>query len=114
MNSIIEEKRVRFDWVAPINTEHVRDSTFSASQAFSKTVLALLASLQPQKYSSGDLVNLRNDWMRRADSMNFHHVFPKSYLKKNDYEDWKANRVLNISLVDDFLNKRVIRARGAV
>ena len=112
MNSIIEEKRVRFDWVAPINTEHVRDSTFSASQAFSKTVLALLASLQPQKYSSGDLVNLRNDWMRRADSMNFHHVFPKSYLKKNGYEDWKANRVLNISLVDDFLNKRVIRARA--
>ena len=112
MNSIIKEKRVRFDWVAPINTEYVRDSTFSASQAFSKTILALLASLQPQKYGSGDLVNLRNDWMRRADSMNFHHVFPKSYLKKNGYEDWKANRVLNISLVDDFLNKRVIRARA--
>ena len=112
MKSITEGKRVRFDWVAPVNTEYIKDSTFSASQAFSKTILALLASLQPQKYGSGDLVNLQNDWMRRANSMNFHHVFPKSYLKKKGYDDWQANRVLNISLVDDFLNKRVIRARA--
>ncbi len=113
MKSIMEEKRVRYDWVAPVNAAYIKDSTFSASQAFSKTILALLASLQPQKYGSGDLVNLQNDWMRRANSMNFHHVFPKSYLKnKKNYEDWKTNLVLNISLVDDFLNKRVIRARA--
>lgn len=43
--------------------------------------------------------------------MNFHHVFPKAYLKELGYETWDINRVLNVSLVDDFLNKRVIRAR---
>ncbi len=111
IKSIINEDRVRFDWVEPVNSEHIRNRTFSASQAFSKTILALLASLQPQQYNSGNLVNLRNDWMLRANSVNFHHVFPKSYLRGVVNEDWEANRVLNISLVDDFLNKRVIRAR---
>ena len=111
ISSFINEKPVRFDWVEPVTSEHIRDRTFSASQAFSKTVLALLASLQPQQYNSGNLVNLRNDWMLRANSVNFHHIFPKSYLKGKVKEDWEANRILNISLVDDFLNKRVIRAR---
>ena len=111
IESIFNEKRVRFDWAAPVSKEHVMDAGFSASKAFSKTVLALLASLHPQKYDSGDLVNLHNDWLRRADSVNYHHVFPKSHLRKKGYEDWEANRLLNISLVDDFLNKRSIRAR---
>ena len=108
----LKGKAVRFDWVANVDVDYCRDATFSASQAFSKTVLALLATLHPEKYGSGDLVNLQNDWMRRADSMNFHHIFPRAHLKREGWEEWEINRVLNISLVDDFLNKRVIRGRA--
>lgn len=108
----LKGKAVRFDWVADIDVDYCRDAPFSASQAFSKTILALLATLHPEKYSNGDLVNLQNDWMRRADSVNFHHIFPKAHLKKEHREYWEVNRVLNISLVDDFLNKRVIRGRA--
>ena len=112
---IVNERRVRYDWAAPVAKEHLIDRGFSASGAFSKTILALLATLGPKKYDSGDVVRLHNDWMRRADSVNFHHVFPKAYLRnlRNcGYEEWQGNRVLNISLVDDFLNKRSIRARS--
>ena len=109
---ILEEQRPRLDWVDPFVPERVLDTTFSASTAFSKTTLALLASLQPQKYDSGDLVNIQNDHLQRANSLNYHHVFPKAYLKGQGYEDWEANRLINISLVDDFLNKRKIRARS--
>ena len=112
IESFVKKKSVRFDWDSRIDEEYVLDTTFSASSAFCKTILALLASLQPRKFDSGGLVNLRNDWMRRSDSVNFHHIFPKSFLKKKGYEDWEANRILNISLVDDYLNKRVIRARS--
>lgn len=112
IESILNERPVRFDWAQPVSKERIREAGFSASKALSKTVLALFASLHPQKYNSGDLVNLHNDWLRRADSLNYHHVFPKSHLRKRDYEDWQANRLLNISLVDDFLNKRSIRARA--
>lgn len=112
IKKIQKEEVYRLEWAVPITVDHIYDDVFSASKAFSKTILALLASAQPLKYNSGDLVYLRNDWMRRADSVNFHHVFPKAYLRKEGYEEWEANRTLNISLVDDFLNKRVIRARA--
>ena len=108
----LKGKLVRFDWVENVDVDNCRDAAFSTSQAFSKTILALLATLHPEKYSNGDLVNLQNDWMRRANSMNFHHIFPKTHLKREHKEDWEINRVLNISLVDDFLNKRVIRGRA--
>ena len=111
IKKILKTKRVRYDWAEPINRDYFIYEGFSASRAFSKTILALFASRQPQNYRTGDPVNLQNDWMRRANSMNFHHVFPKAYLKEQGYEAWDINRVLNISLVDDFLNKRVIRAR---
>lgn len=108
----LKENPARFDWVATVNAAYCSDASFSTSQAFSKTILALLATLSPEKYNNGDLVNLQNDWMRQANSMNFHHIFPKAHLKKERREDWEINRVLNISLVDDFLNKRVIGGRA--
>ena len=111
IGNILRTNRVRYDWAAPVNVDYFIDESFSASRAFSKTILALFASRQPQNYRTGDPVNLQNDWMRRANSMNFHHVFPKAYLKGRGYDAWEINRVLNISLVDDFLNKREIRAR---
>ena len=105
-------KRIRYEWSEPVTRKYIRDSTFTASHAFSKTVMALLATRQPRKYDSGDLVNLRNDFMRRADSLNFHHIFPKAHLKAQQYEYWEINRILNISLVDEFLNKSTIRDRA--
>ena len=102
----------RLDWVVEFSTERLTNTTFSVGTAFSKTILGLLASREPRKYDSGDRVNLRNDHMHRANSLNFHHVFPKAFLKKKGYEDWEANRLVNISLVDDFLNKRQIGAKA--
>ena len=33
-------------------------------------------------------------------------------MKKKGYDDWKINHIANITLVDDFLNKRVIKAQA--
>ena len=50
--------------------------------------------------------------MKRANSRNYHHFFPKSYLKKKDYEDWVINSISNITLVYDHLNKRTIGSKA--
>lgn len=111
IKKILSGDEHRIDWSRPIEKSEVIDAPFSVSRASSKTILALLASINPKKYDSSDIVYLHNDSMRRSDSVNFHHVFPRAYLRKKGYEEWESNRILNISLVDDFLNKRVIRAR---
>ena len=112
IESIVRGTKTRYEWAASVDVSYIGDTTFSTSSAFCKTVLALLASLQPRSFRDGRPVNLQNDWMHRANSMNFHHVFPKAYLKEQEYEEWQANSILNISLVDDYLNKRVIKARA--
>jgi len=37
--------------------------------------------------------------------------FPKAFLRKKGVEEWKANSILNITIIDDYLNKREIVAR---
>ena len=48
----------------------------------------------------------------RSNSKNYHHFFPKSYLRKNGFDDWQANSIFNITFVDEYLNKRTIGAKA--
>ncbi|RME44766.1 MAG: DUF262 domain-containing protein [Caldilineae bacterium] len=85
---------------------------FSTGDAFSMAIACLYAWFQPRSFATDALVNLDNSWLKMANSRNYHHFFPKAWLRKQGFEDWKANSVLNITLVDDYLNKRKIRARA--
>ena len=57
------------------------------------------------------MVNISNDWLTRSNSKNYHHFFPKSYLKTNGVDGRYANHIVNITLVDDQLNKKEIGAK---
>ncbi len=112
MDSILEKKipDYRGEEIA-LTLENLRWHWFSTGDAFSKAIICLYAHFQPRSFASDKLVRLDNSWLKRANSRNYHHFFPKSYLRKRGYEDWKANSVLNITIVDDYLNKRKIRAK---
>jgi hypothetical protein len=72
----------------------------------------LLASFKPLSFDGESEVELGNAYLKRANSKNYHHFFPKSYLKKDGYEDWVINTISNITLVDDNLNKRIIGSKS--
>lgn len=84
---------------------------FSTGDAFSMAIICLYVQFRPRSFATDALINLDNSWLRMANSRNYHHFFPKDWLRKQGYEDWQANSVLNITLVDDFINKRQIRTR---
>ena len=67
---------------------------------------------QPKSFNDNSIVNISNYWLKQANSKNYHHFFPKAHLKKQDYLDWYINHILNITIVDDFLNKREIKANA--
>ena len=92
--------------------EDLRWRWFSASDAFCKAVLCLYAHQRPLSFRNNAQVRIDNSWLRRADSKNYHHFFPKSFLRKRGYEDWQANSVVNITIVDEYLNKRSIGGRA--
>lgn len=90
----------------------MRSGWFSVGKAYIKGLLCILASKQPESFINGGLVTIDNAYLKAANSKNYHHFFPKAYLKKQGVEDIKINSIFNITIVDDFLNKRKIKDKA--
>ena len=74
--------------------------------------MSILASLGPRSFNDDSNVTIDNSWLKRANSKNFHHFFPQSYLEKKGEDYFFVNHIANITIVDDFLNKRLIRDKA--
>jgi hypothetical protein len=96
-----------------ISIDELRWRRFRTGDSFCKAILCLYAYHEPKSFQSNSLVKLDNSWLRIATSKNYHHFFPKDHLAKaGSFSDEQANSILNITLVDDYLNKRKIRAKA--
>lgn len=84
---------------------------FSTSDSFCKAILCLYAYFQPRSFNDDSLVTLDNSWLKSTASKNYHHFFPKAYMRDSNVPDWQSNVILNITIVDDYLNKRTIKAK---
>jgi len=91
-----------------LNDDDISACWFSAGNAFCKAIICIFAAFKPMSFDDGSDVFLGNAWLKQANSKNYHHFFPKSYLKKKGYQNWESNVIANITLVDDYLNKRSI------
>lgn len=86
---------------------------FSTGDAFCRAILCLYAYFGPRSFNNDALVTLDNSWLKTTTSKNYHHFFPRSYLtKQRNLPDWQANSILNITIVDDHLNKRAIGSKS--
>lgn len=113
MDDILSNKRPTYDWAIDVSPEFIeQNGYFSVGRSVIKAMLCLLARKKPRSFDTDVPVRLDNDWLKQANSKNYHHFFPKSWLKKKGFEDRWINHIANITLVDDFLNKRVIRAQA--
>jgi hypothetical protein len=97
---------------AQITLDMLRWRWFSPGDGFCKALLCLYAYHQPRSFSNDHLVRIDNSWLKTANSVNYHHFFPRSYLEKQGYKNWEANCILNVTIVDDYLNKRSIGAKA--
>lgn len=111
IDEILTDRLPKYEWGINLSEEFlISNGWFSAGRSYIKAILCLYAYHQPKSFNDGALVNISNNWLKRANSKNYHHFFPRAYLRKNEYDEWYANHVLNITIVDDFLNKREIGA----
>jgi len=86
------------------------DTNFSAGNSYCKAILCLLAYNEPKDFRDNGKVILDNSNLKMASSRNFHHFFPKAYLKNNT--KFNSNSVINITFVSDHLNKRKIGSKS--
>jgi hypothetical protein len=112
MDTILKGKRPKYDWEVDFSAERIlQDGFFATGRAYIKTLLCLMASRRPLSFRDNGFVNISNDWLKQSNSKNYHHFFPKSYLRSKGVDNRRANHVVNITLVDDQLNKREIGAK---
>jgi hypothetical protein len=110
---ILEGKQPKYEWSVNVSKEFISDNGwFSAGRSFIKAILCLFAYHQPKSFNDDSLVNISNDWLKQANSKNYHHFFPRAYLRKMGHEMFWINHIVNITIVDDFLNKKLIKDKA--
>jgi hypothetical protein len=113
IDQILKAKLPIYDWAVDVSPEFIEtNGYFSTSRSFVKAILCVLAHKEPKSFVDNSIVRLDNAFLKQANSKNYHHFFPKSWLEKQGVDFDRANHVANIALVDDFLNKRLIRAQS--
>lgn len=113
MDVILANGLPRYDYSVDPTPKLIQENgEFRTGRAFIKAILCLLASKQPRRFDNDDVrINVSNDWLSRANSKNYHHFFPKKVLEDKGEDQFWANHIVNITIVDDQLNKSQIRAR---
>ena len=112
MDSILAGRRPKYDWDVDTSAEYIQaNGYFATGRAYIKTLLCVMASEGPLSLRDNSKVNISNDWLTRSNSKNYHHFFPKSYLNSMGYAAASSNHIVNITLVDDQLNKKEIGAK---
>lgn len=109
---ILKGERPNYDEVKVFlsSPEDLIETNFSAGNSYCKAVLCLLAYYEPKDFQDNGKVILDNSWLKMANSRNYHHFFPKAFLKKKGIGN--ANSLMNITLVGADLNKRKIKAKA--
>jgi hypothetical protein len=112
IDQILQEKRPNYDEIKVFlnSPKDLIETGFSAGNSYCKAVLCMLAYYEPKDFRDNGKVILDNSWLKMANSKNYHHFFPKSYLKKQGIGN--ENSIVNITLVGADLNKRKIRAKA--
>ena len=112
MDNILEMESPDYDWGLDLSPKFMLENGwFNAGRSFTKAILCLYVFQIPKSFNDNSLVNINNYWLKRANSKNYHHFFPRSYLGKQGIDENKINNIVNITIVDDYLNKREIRAK---
>lgn len=94
--------------------QDLRETDFSTGNAICKSILCILAYHEPKDFDTNGKVLLDNSYLKIASSKNYHHFFPRAFIRKhgNDAEIPYSNSIVNITLVSAELNKKRISAKA--
>jgi hypothetical protein len=113
IDKILKVELPTYDFQVDISKQAIIDNGwFSANRSYIKAILCLYAYQEPKSFNDHSIVRMNNGWLKQANSKNYHHFFPRAFLKRHGEEEFFINHILNITIVDDFLNKRKIRAQA--
>lgn len=117
IDKIIEGTLPTYEWSVDVSIDQLKNpqwGAFATGRSSIKAILCLYAMHKPKSFDNNQDVIIDNSWLKVSTSKNYHHFFPKAYMRKNysDMSYWLYNHILNITIVDEFLNKGKIKAKA--
>jgi len=79
---------------------------FWKNSAFSKTFVVMLANHAPRNLTNGETIDIRVA-LTSFNNKEFHHIFPKDFLKKLGVISEKRNAIANICMISAAQNKNI-------
>jgi len=84
------------------------ENSFGIGSANTKTFILLLANQYPRSFISGCSVDLEKV-LQNYNRTEFHHIFPKAYLRGGDVSDQKINCLTNFCFLSSAENRKIGR-----
>jgi hypothetical protein len=114
IDKILKGETPKYEWSIDISEQNLKQTgVFSAGKSFIKAILCLYAMHKPKSFKNNLDVRIDNAWLKISTSKNYHHFFPKAWMRNNypQLEVSHYNHILNITIVDEELNKKDIKAK---
>ncbi len=106
IDSWVTGEAAAFNVPVSVTVADIRETPLQLSNAYCKSLLCLLSAKKPLDFRDGSDVHLQGHFLKQANSRQFHHVFPKAYMRgRAGAED--VNSIVNIALTPADLNLRI-------
>lgn len=86
------------------------DSVFRVTTANTKTFVLILANNSPKSFISGKEIDL-DKALQRYNRSEFHHIYPKAYLREQGVTDTRINSLANFCFLSSAENKNIGRRK---
>ena len=109
VNEILKNKKPNYEWEINFSADRlIEDAEFNPNSSFIKAILCIMISQPPLSFRNNGTVRVSKPWLSRSNGKNYHCFFPKKFLKGIGVDDSHANSVVNITIVEDDLEKEKI------
>jgi hypothetical protein len=88
-------------------------NVFRMATANSKTLILMLAANAPKSFLSGKDIEL-DRILQRYNRTEFHHIYPRAFLKENRIDEDKINSLSNFCFLSTAENKKIGRKKPSV
>ena len=105
-DKIIEEVTdLPVDYPININIRKIKSITMGRKSAIRNAILCIMAMKAPKNFRDGSIVSLDRDYFSEFNSSEKHHIFPKSFLRKQKIRE--ENTIVNFCFIPSELNKEI-------
>jgi predicted transport protein len=108
-DKLIAEKEVSIDYPININLGKIKNIRMGRSTALRNAIFCILAMKNPKNFRDNSLISLDRDFFSEFHSSEKHHIFPKSFLRKQKIEG--ENLLVNFCFIPSELNKEILNKK---